>query len=86
MNDNELMLLRERVTALERLVNTHKHLGFDFTQKLASSSITGTTTGFTAGSGTAVKDDSTFTGGVGSKAYRISDIILNLKNMGILAP
>jgi len=46
---------------------------------------TGTATGFTAGSGTAVNDDSTFTGGTGSKAYRISDIVLALKQLGILA-
>lgn len=45
---------------------------------------TGTSTGFTAGSGTAVKDDSTFTGGTGSTAYRISDIVLALKQLGIL--
>ncbi len=47
---------------------------------------TGTSTGFTAGSGTAVKDDSTFTGGSGSTAYRLSDIVLALKQLGLLAP
>ena len=40
--------------------------------------------GFTAGIGTAVKDGSTFTGGTGAAAYHISDIVLALKNMGLL--
>ncbi|MGE3804158.1 MAG: hypothetical protein AB7K24_05750 [Gemmataceae bacterium] len=46
---------------------------------------TGTTTGFTAGSGTAAKDDSTFTGGVGAAAYTVGDVVLALKNLGVLA-
>ena len=47
---------------------------------------TGETVGFTTGAGTAVKDDSTFTGNVGATAYRISDIVKALKNLGVLAP
>lgn len=48
-------------------------------------STTGTSTGFTAGSGTAVNDASTFTGGTGSTAYRISDVVKALKQLGALA-
>lgn len=52
---------------------------------VAQPSGTGETTGFTAGAGTGVNDDSTFTGNVGSTAYRISDIVKHLKNLGWIA-
>jgi len=51
----------------------------------AQPSSTGTATGFTAGAGTPVLDDSTFTGAVGSTAYRLSDIVKHLKNLGLIA-
>lgn len=60
-------------------------LGFWNATPVVQPATTGTATGFTAGSGTAVNDDSTFTGGVGTKAYRISDIVLALKQAGIMA-
>lgn len=46
---------------------------------------TGETVGFTAGVGTAVLDDSTFTGNVGATAYRVSDVVKALKQYGVLA-
>ncbi|MEE9395195.1 MAG: hypothetical protein V3W41_22110 [Planctomycetota bacterium] len=52
---------------------------------VAQPSGTGETVGFTAGAGTAVNDDSTFTGNVGATAYRISDVVQALKNLGVLA-
>lgn len=52
---------------------------------VAQQSGTGEATGFTAGAGTAVTDQSTFTGNVGSTAYRINDLIKALKNYGLLA-
>lgn len=52
---------------------------------VAQHSTTGTTTGFTAGSGTAAKDDSTFTGNTGSTAYTIGDIVKALKTCGLIA-
>ena len=52
---------------------------------VAQQNTTGTATGFTAGGGTTATDASTFTGGSGATAYRISDIVLALKNYGLLA-
>jgi len=60
-------------------------IGFYSTAGIAQPSSTGETTGFTAGSGTGVNDDSTFTGNVGATAYRISDVVKHLKNLGLLA-
>lgn len=52
---------------------------------IAQPSSTGTTTGFTAGAGTAVDSAATFTGNVGSTAYTIGDIVKHLKNLGLIA-
>ena len=52
---------------------------------VAQQTTTGTTTGFTAGSGTSANDDSTYTGNSGTAAYTVGDIVLALKNIGILA-
>jgi hypothetical protein len=51
----------------------------------AQQNSTGQTAGFTAGTGNAVKDDSTFTGGAGATAYTIGDIVKHLKTHGLLA-
>ncbi len=60
-------------------------VGFNGKTPIAQPSTTGTATGFVAGSGTAVLDDSTFTGGVGTKAYNLSDVVKALKDLGLLA-
>lgn len=60
-------------------------LGVFNTTPIAQPSSTGETVGFTAGAGTGVNDDSTFTGNVGATAYRISDIVKHLKNLGLIA-
>lgn len=64
---------------------TNQKLGFYNATAIVQPNTTGTATGFTAGVGTAVKDDSTFTGGSGSTAYRISDVVLALKSLGLMA-
>ena len=64
---------------------TSQKIGFFNATPVVQQSGTGETSGFTAGSGTAVNNDSTFTGNVGSTAYRINDIVKALKNLGILA-
>lgn len=64
---------------------TDSTLGFFGATPVAQPDTTGTTTGFTAGSGTAVLDDSTFTGDTGSTAYTIGDVVKALKDLGLLA-
>ena len=59
-------------------------LGFFGTTPVVQPSGTGETSGFTAGAGTGVNDDSTFTGNVGATAYRVNDIVKALKNTGII--
>ena len=46
---------------------------------------TGTTTGFTASTGTTVVSGSTFTGNTGTTAYTIGDIVNALKKVGLMA-
>lgn len=77
---------------LGNATNGHK-IGTATTQKFAfwgstpvvQQNTTGTTAGFTAGVGTSVNDDSTFTGNTGSTAYTIGDIVNILKTIGLIA-
>jgi len=64
---------------------TSQKLGFWNVTPVIQPATTGTTTGFTAGSGTSANDDSTFTGNTGAAAYTIGDIVLALKQSGIIA-
>lgn len=64
---------------------TTQKLAFYNATPIVQPSTTGTTVGFTAGAGTNVTDASTFTGNVGSTAYRVSDIVKALKDLGLIA-
>jgi len=64
---------------------TSQKLGFFNATPVIQQAGTGETVGFTAGGGTTVTDASTFTGNVGATAYRLSDVVKALKNLGILA-
>ena len=63
----------------------NQKIGFWSATAVIQPATTGTTAGFTAGAGTAVLDDSTFTGGTGSKAYTVGDVVLALKQSGLMA-
>jgi len=66
---------------------TNQLLGFYNQTPIVQPSSTGVTTnGFTQGSGNNVHPNSTFTGGIGTNAYTISDIVAHLKSLGLLAP
>jgi hypothetical protein len=66
---------------------TNQLIGFYNQTPITQPSSTGVTTnGFTTGGGTAVHANSTFTGGIGTNAYTISDVVAHLKSLGLLAP
>ena len=44
----------------------------------------GVTTGFTAGGGTTATHQSTFTGGIGTTAYTVGDVVNVLKRLGLM--
>lgn len=63
---------------------TAQKLSFYAATPIVQSSATGETVGFSAVGGTGANDQSTFTGNVGTTAYRISDIVKALKNLGLI--
>jgi hypothetical protein len=59
-------------------------IGFFGATAVGQPSTSGLTTGFTAGSGTAMNNVSTSTGGTGSTAYTFGDVVFQLKTLGLL--
>lgn len=59
-------------------------LGFYGATAVVKPATTGTTQQTTAGVGAAVKVDSTTTGGTGATAYTLADVVLALKQLGLL--
>lgn len=68
----------------ESATDVGQKLGFFGVTPVVQPRSTGEATGFTAGAGTSVLDDSTFTGNTGSIAYTIGDIVKHLKNLGLI--
>lgn len=64
--------------------NAAETVGFYGNAGVAQQTANDVTTGFTAATGTAVLAGSTFTGGVGTTAYTIGDVIAALKNLGVI--
>lgn len=64
---------------------TGEKIGFWGATPIVQPSSTGQLVGFTAGGGTTATDESTYTGGVGSTAYTVGDIVRHLKNIGLIA-
>ncbi len=60
-------------------------LGFYGATPVVQDSTEGNVSGFAAGAGTASKSDSVWTGGVGTNAYTVGDIVRCLKNLGLMA-
>ena len=71
-------------TAIAGTLEVTGNCGFYGESAVAQYATEGTTAGFTAGSGTAANDDSTFTGNTGTKAYTVGDIVLALKGLGLI--
>jgi len=65
--------------------NTTDKLSFWAQTPIVQPTSTGQTAGHTAGAGAGVTADSTFTGGTGTKAYTIGDVVRHLKLVGLLA-
>lgn len=78
-------LITDTTTGTKFGTAASQKLGFFNATPVIQQATTGTTTGFTAGSGTASKSDSTFTGNTGTAAYTVGDIVRALKNLGFLA-
>jgi hypothetical protein len=72
-------------TLTERAHYNRDGIGWFGATPVAQPATSGETVGFDAGSGTAVNDDSYFTGNVGSTGYNISDVVKCLKALGLLA-
>lgn len=70
---------------VERIRVDGTGIGLYTVAPVAQYSTTGTTAGFTAGAGTGVNDDSTFTGNTGATAYTIGDVVRALKLIGLMA-
>ena len=72
------------VTGTKFGTSTTEKLGFWGSTPSVQPSAVGTIVGFVDGVGSTVKDDSTFTGGLGTTAYTVGDLVRILKTIGLL--
>lgn len=80
------MIIKHVLIALkDAAAKTGEKLGFYGVTPVAQPSSSGETAGFTAGAGVTATSTSTATGNLGTTAYRHSDIVKALKQVGILA-
>lgn len=82
---NAQSITTDTTSGLRIATGTSQKVGFYNHTPVVQPSGTGVTAGFTAGTGAAVLDDSTFTGNTGSAAYTVGDIVKALKDLGLLA-
>lgn len=84
-NTNTQVIGGEKTLSYVHLgASTLDNVGFFGATPINQPHTTGTTSGFTGGAGSTVDSAATFTGGLGSTAYTISDIVLALKQLGII--
>lgn len=78
-------IVSDATTGIKIGTATTQKLGFFNSTPIVQPAASADTTGFAAGSGTASKSDSVWTGASGASAYTVGGIVTQLKALGLLA-